>query len=341
MNQKDKAIKAVALVMCIVTIVGLVAGVIGSNIAPTTSLESLMGNRGIVQEEQLTTILENHKNKDYSLKTMLSILGNPGTLVFDYDGEHPTTYTNPKDIENMMTTYMNHPLYSQKSVVQLMWQDESDNLLFTTIATEYNNPTVVGLTSQTMKAYQKGSKFIPKTEFTINDFKELTTETIEKLGDGYIVSTQYPLLECNYTKNNLSSSDLSSTMTTKVVQNGNGLITIVLKDGEPYQLYQEYDSEKLPVYDTTEKDKLFTGLNEAQFLKVYPDAVKAQLFNHEENNTEYYIVSYVVKEKDKDGKVEEMVYAIVDDMLYIYDENGNLTDPQSGLIIETGSGHNK
>ena len=204
------------------------------------------------------------------------------------------------------------------------------------MATEYNTPTVVGVVMQTMKDVKKNAKYIPDTACTLKDFEAYDDKTLEALGDTFTQSIQYPLLDCNYTKKNVANSELNITWVTKVVENKQGLMFIVLKDGKPYQLYQDYDKKKVPTYDKAEK--LWTGLNERQFLNEYPEAMRIQLCNMVQDGTEHFIISYVVNEKDKNGKVTETIYNIVSGDLYVYDEKGNLITNNSGLIIEGNNG---
>ena len=192
------------------------------------------------------------------------------------------------------------------------------------------------MSKQSSKDIVKGAKYIPNTNHVLNDFKEYTKETLKNFENAFLSSIQYPLLECEFTKKNVASEDYSATWTTKVVQNKTGLIFILLKNGNPYQMYQDYDSKKVKTYDKSKN--LWTGLNERQFLNEYPEALKIQLFNYTENDAEYFIISYVVKEKDENGKVNEVVYNIVAGDLYVYDDKGNLVENDKDLIIVKPNG---
>lgn len=334
--KKKTTTRIIAIVLCAVTILGVVAGVIGINANPTSEMEAtimeMLGPKKRITNEQITNAVAQHKNKDFSLETLIKHLGNPGGIMLDYNGLSPSNYANDEDIASILKDYAKDSRYNKNSIIQLMWLDTDDNLVFTCIATDYNTPTIVGLVKQSLKTIAAGRKYIPKTTHTLKEFKSYTSETLKNFEDTFVSSIQYPLLECYYTKQNLNSTDFGSTWTTKVVQNKTGLIYILLKNDKPYQIYQDYDSNKIKTYDKS--TKLWTGLNERQFLNVYPDALKIQLFNHVEDGTEHFIVSYVVKEKGSNGKVKEVIYNIVDDDLYVYDDKGNLVQNNGGLIIE-------
>ena len=335
--KKKNTTRIIAIVLCVVTVFGIIAGAIAgssnsSTDANTATLLDVLGPKKRITDEQLSNVVTKNKGKDYSLKTVLDILGNPGAIMAAFDGTTAYNYAIDADIKQILENYQNVENYSKDSVIQLMWLTENEDLVFTYIAADYNTPTVIGMSKQSLKTVEKGAKYIPTTEHALTDFNEYTKETLKNFENAFMSTIQYPLLECYFTKKNISSSDYSAEWTTKVVQNKTGLIYMLLKNGEPYQMYQDYDSNKIKTYDKS--TKLWTGLNERQFLNIYPEAMRIQLFNYEENDTMHFIISYAVKEKDSNGKVTETVYNIVDNDLYVYDDKGNLVENEGGLVIE-------
>lgn len=338
MNKTKTTTRIIAFILVAVTVVGLIAGGIAGSAGTdaTATVLDVLSPKPRVTQAQVEKAVANNVNKDYTLASMIDAMGYPGAIMIDYDGVNVFNYAEDKDIKQLLETYKEDERLKADSLIQLMWLDESENLIFSFIALEYNTPTVVGVIMQTLKDVTKGAKHIPTTTATLKDFDKYDEETLKTIGDSYTSSIQYPLLDCNYTKKNLSNSNLNAVWTTKVVQNKQGLMYILLQDGKPYQLYQEYDSKKVPTYDKAEK--LWTGLNERQFLNEYPEAMRIQLFNYVENETDYFIISYVVNEKNSKGEVNEVVYNIVGGDLYVYDEKGELVTNNSGLIIEGNGG---
>ena len=337
--KKKTSTRIIALLLCVITIVSVVAGAIATSSTRGTqaSILDVFKSKTRVTQAQVEKAVDNNVNKDYTLKSMIDSMGYPGAVMINYDGVNVFNYAEEDDVKYLLENYKEDARFSADSILQLMWMDESDNLVFTFLATEYNTPTVVGVVVQTLKDIVAKKDYIPDTTSTLKDFDKYDEETLKTLGEAFTSSIQYPLLDCNYTKKHISSSNLNAVWTTKLVENEQGLMYIVLQDGKPYQLYQDYDSKKLPTYDKSEN--LWTGLNERQFLNEYPDAVRIQLFNHVENETDYFIISYAVNEKDKNGDVKEAVYNIVGGDLYVYDDKGELATNNNGLIIEGGNGN--
>ena len=344
--KKKNSTRLIALLLCVVTVFGVIAGaivgsysnsgtVLGGNQA---SILEVLKPKTRIKDYQVEAVVEKNKAKDFKLETVLSILGNPGAIMTTMNGV-AQNYAEEADIKNILNNYTKLEGYSKDSIIQLMWLTDTEDLVFTYIATEANTPTITGMSLQSTKETTKGAKYIPTTKCELTDFNEYTKETLKNFEDAFVSAIQYPLLDCEFTKKNTNSTDISATWTTKVAQNDTGLIFILLKNGNPYQIYQDYDSKKIKTYDKSEK--LWTGLNERQFLNEYPEAKRIQLFNYEENDTKYLIISYVVNEKDKNGKVTEAVYNIVGGELYVYDENGKLVENDNGLIIEKPSSSNK
>jgi hypothetical protein len=328
------ATRIIAIFLCVVTLAGLVAGITagaGSDDEITTFLKTTKR----VTQEQVDAAVANNQKKDFKMSSMVEAMGMPRMVMFNFGGAQPMYFTEATEIVEFLNTYTKHALFHMNAIIQLMWMDTEDSILYTVIATEYDEPTISGLMSHVPMDLKKGSWDIPRTKYELSDFSEYNEATLKTLKKAVLSSVQYPLLECNYTKTYLKVNDFSATWTTKVLQNKYGLMYILLKNGEPYQLYQDVADKKLPTYQKS--DKLKSGLNEKQFLKIYPDAVKIQLFNHHENNLDYYIVSYAIMETNSKGKTEKVIYNIVDNDLYVYDENGNLMNPESGLVIEKDS----
>lgn len=338
--KKKKTTRIIALCLCVVTVFGIIAGAIagssGSQDGISASVLDVLSPKPRVTQAQVEKAVANNVDKDYTLSSMVEAMGYPGAVMIDYDGTTALNYAEDEDIKYVLEHYKEDARFNKDSILQLMWLDEQENLIFTFMATEYNTPTVVGVVMQTLKDVNKNAKYIPDTNCTLNDFDAYDAKTLETLGETFTQSIQYPLLDCNYTKKYISNSNLNVVWTTKVVENKQGLMFIVLQDGKPYQLYQDYDAKKVPTYDKAKK--LWTGLNERQFLNEYPEAMRIQLSNMEQDGTEHFIISYVVKERDENGKVTENIYNIVSGDLYVYDEKGELVTNNSGLIIEGNNG---
>ena len=202
----------IALLLCVVTVFGIIAGaiagssgggssnVIGGNQA---SILDVLKPKTRIKDYQLEAVVEKNKAKDFKLETVLSILGNPGAIMTTMNGVSQN-YATDVDIKTILNNFTKLEGYSKDSIIQLMWLTDNEDLVFTYIATEANTPTITGMSLQSTKETVKGAKYIPTTTCELTDFNEYTTETLKNFESAFVSAVQYPLLECAFTKKNIA-----------------------------------------------------------------------------------------------------------------------------------------
>lgn len=272
----------------------------------TANLEKALENPSKVKAENIEKLVEKQKKGDYTLQTMIDVLGdNPSYIT---QNTYEITYEK-SDVKKIIKNFMNKKSYKDsESLIELVWITEDGKSITTYLASDMTDKVnIVGLfvydDALDNSKIQTNDK-ITKTKLTFEELADvdITLEELEdKVGTLYHYSVQYPLLkDSEIVKTNSSEEDIDSTIKQSVFKNETSSIVVYSRDNDVLSISDvpyEYKDVKSFDKDTVAKYKENEDLKEEEFNKTFEGAMFVAI---EESSTKEGGIckTYLIKDSD-------------------------------------------
>lgn len=311
LSRKKKFNKIVVLGMAGLMILSTVGGLVTSlfpSSSPTiteynTDVDLALTQVEGIDEDKIEKVVNKHIENDYTLKTMIDILGeNPVYIAKGYD-----VTSEDDEVTKLIDKYVNKKSYKNTSdLIELAWKTNKNKIITTYLASDITEKVnVVGLfitdNGLDMTTIDKNEN-VSKTELAFEEFadvKQTLTELESKTGKTYSYSTKYPLLKnSEIVKENSKDADISAVVSQRLLRTSNSTIVVHVRDNNILSVTEMPDNyDKIANFEEKliKEAKENKSLKEDDFKETFKNAKLVGIEEVEDSGS--VLTTYLIKDK--------------------------------------------